>query len=188
MENWKAIEGYEEHYHVSNLGRVKSLAREYRWGRGAIRRQAEKLLSPGRNSAGYSCVNLVVSGISKNVVVHRLVAKAFLPNPEKKKEVNHKNGNKADNRLPNLEWCTREENQQHAYATNLHKKTRVICAEGCRKRFSKPVMQLTKDGKEINVYPSENEAARVTGISQRNMNACIHGRVKSAGGFIWKRA
>lgn len=188
MENWKAIAGYEEHYQVSNLGRVKSLPREWVWGYGAIRRRGELILSPGRKSDGYLSINLVRNGICKNVIIHRLVAKAFLPNPENKREVNHKNGNKGDNRLENLEWCTREENQQHAYATNLHKRTKAVCAASCRRRFSKPVIQLSKDGNELRVFPSENEASRITGVDQRNMNACIHGRAKSAGGFIWKRA
>lgn len=188
MENWKTVKGYAEHYQVSNLGRVKSLPREYRWGYGALRKQGEKILRPGTNSAGYASVNLVVNGISKNVVVHRLVAKAFLSNPDNKREVNHKNGNKTDNRLENLEWCTREENQQHAYATDLHKNTRAICAESCKRRFSKPVNQLSITGEIINSFPSENEAARVTGIHQANINRCINGQMKSAGGYIWKRA
>jgi len=188
MENWKDIQGYEGIYQISDKGNVKSLPREWVWGNGAVRRRGELILKPGLNSAGYLSINMVTNGTSKNVVVHRLVAKAFIPNPEVKAEVNHINGDKTDNRVENLEWCSREENQQHAYDTNLHKRTRAVCAENCRKLFSKPVMQLTKDGKELNVFPSENEAERLTGINQANINACIHGKAKSAGGFIWKRA
>lgn len=188
METWRAVVGYEGIYEVSDIGRVKSLAREWTWGNGAVRRRGDLILSPGINSRGYSSVNLVTGGVSKNKTVHRLVANEFIPNNEHLPEINHKDGNKQNNAAENLEWATREGNQQHAYNTGLHEHTRLVCAKGCRDRFSKPVIQLSKDGVEIKTYPSENDAARTTGIFQANINKCIHGQAHSAGGFIWKRA
>jgi len=112
MENWKEIVGYDK-YHVSSLGRIKSL------NKGRC-----KILSPEKTRAGYLRVSLCKQGIIKRFQVHRVIAESFIDNPENKKYVNHKNGNKADNRLSNLEWCTASENEKHSYA--FLKKTNPI--------------------------------------------------------------
>lgn len=188
MEEWKDIPGYEGVYEVSDLGRIKSLARSWVWGRGAVRHQPDRILRPGLQcEGGYLTVNLVKSGISKNVLVHRIVAIAHISNPECKPEVNHKDGDKLNCRKDNLEWNTREENQQHAYKTGLHANTIQKCAESCRRRFSKPVAQYTKLGELVKVFFSEADAQRETGIRQSNINSAIQGKARSAGGFIWKR-
>lgn len=187
-ELWKQVVGYEGVYEVSNLGRIKSLAREWKWGNGAIRKRGDLIMSPGINSSGYPTVNLIVDGKVSNKVLHRLVAKAFIQNPLQKPEVNHKNGIKTDATLNNLEWCTREENQQHAYATDLHVRTKEICREGCKKRFSKPVLQMSAQGELIKEWLSEADAARALGIFQANINKCVHDIARTAGGFIWRRA
>ena len=110
MEVWKDIAGYEGLYQVSSFGRVKSL-----WhGR-------ERIRKPHLNHKGYSELNLCKGGNVKGFKVHRLVAEAFIPNPQNKREVNHINGIKADNRVENLEWVTPSENQLHAYNTGLRK-------------------------------------------------------------------
>jgi predicted XRE-type DNA-binding protein len=109
-EIWKSIEGYEDTYEVSNLGRVKSLTRVI-----------EKFLNPNIVK-GYLQVGLFNgSGVQKKYLVHRLVAKAFLGNLEQKPHVNHKDGVKSNNLFSNLEWCTASENVQHAYDNGLAK-------------------------------------------------------------------
>lgn len=119
-ELWKDVVGYEGIYQVSSKGRVKSLARydEYvRAGKVCRRYRPDKILKPKLN-LGYYCVHLRTSGESWPSV-HRLMAKAFLENPDNKETVNHKDGVKTNNSLDNLEWATHSENTQHAYDMGL---------------------------------------------------------------------
>src|SRR5690349_9031584 len=106
-EIWKDIPGYEDLYQVSNIGRVKSFKR----GKEAVR-----VLSLKKSGYLYVCL---CNSINKHLRVNRLVALAFIPNPENKSDVNHKNGIKSDNRVENLEWNTPSENRQHAYRAGL---------------------------------------------------------------------
>ena len=115
MEIWKDIEGYEGLYQVSNLGRVKSI---YGWcGNRFVKRT--KILKLKINNKGYTKVYLYKNKKSKMFFVHRLVAMAFVPNPNNLPQVNHKDGNKLNNSIGNLEWCTCSENIKHAYKTGL---------------------------------------------------------------------
>jgi hypothetical protein len=121
MEIWKDIKGYEGYYQVSNAGRVKSLPRRLeRRGRWHMNIR-ERILKPAINRKGYERIRLCVQMQERDFSVHRLVAEAFLPNPESKPEVNHINCNKADNRVDNLEWATTKENVTHAIANNLRR-------------------------------------------------------------------
>lgn len=119
-EIWKEIKNYEKCYEVSNLGRVRSLARKVnsRWGK--CRTAKGMILKPATTRDGYYYVDLKRNQKSNKQRINRLVAIAFIDNPCNKLQVNHINGNKKDNRVENLEWCTQSENQKHAFRTGLN--------------------------------------------------------------------
>ena len=132
---------------------------------------------------GYLLVNFHTGKKSGyNRLVHRLVAKAFIPNPENLKEVNHKDGNKFNNCVENLEWVSPSQNCQHAWNTGLQKRK-----YGKDHFLSKPVVQI-KDGEVVAEYDGTRDAQRKTGIKQTAISACCcHKKhCNTAGGFIWK--
>lgn len=114
---WKDIQGYEGIYQISSLGQIKSLDRIDCMGQ----HRKEKILAISLDSDGYPITILSKDKIRKTCKNHRIVAIHFIPNPEQKKEVNHKNGIKTDNRVDNLEWATAKENQKHSRRIGLHK-------------------------------------------------------------------
>ena len=136
-EIWKPIEGYEGIYNISNYGRIKRLQRTiYNSGtKGGIYTIREKMLAPRVNTKryGYCEISLRKDGKAKRFKVHRPVATAFIPNPNKLPEVNHKDGNKQNNNVSNLEWVTSKQNKKHAWSNNLinsdHKKRPIKCNE-----------------------------------------------------------
>lgn len=156
-EIWKDIGGYENEYQISNYGRVKSLKRN-----GLI-------MSPilGRTQDYYS-IGLSKDGIKKQYSIDRLVAIAFIPNPDNLPEVNHIDENTKNNKATNLEWVTHSQNIKHS----AH-------------RQSYPVRQYDKSYNLIATYPSLAEAERKTGIFRTNISGAIK-RKGTAGGYIWK--
>jgi len=153
MENelWKPVVGYEKYYQVSTLGRVKSL-------------RSGNILKPFKHSQGYQRVSLFLSGKANNVGIHQLVAKAFIINREFKNAVNHINGNKADNRVHNLEWCTPLENTTHARRIGLNSgwpNRRVI------------------DNESGIIYKSIRIAAKAIGMNESTLTCQIRGRNKN---------
>lgn len=160
IEEWKDIPSYPGMYEVSNLGRV---------------RRNGKILKPIKDRYGYLLVNLYKNGIVRKFLVHRLVALAFLPNPQNLPQVNHKDENKTNNCLDNLEWCDSKYNNN--YGTRLKKVSLSL---------SKPILQFSKTGEFIREYESGVEAERITGIYQESISMCCSGNRSSAGGFVWK--
>lgn len=120
METWKPVIGFEKIYSVSNLGNIKSHDREsIKTYRGVITGTVKvkgKDIKKMTNACGYYCVDVV----KKNMLVHRLVALNFIPNPNNYKVINHKDGNKQNNNVNNLEWCTHKQNSIHASKHNLY--------------------------------------------------------------------
>lgn len=166
-EIWKNVLGFEGKYQVSNLGNVRSL--NYK------RSGFSKELSPAKEKDDYLYVTLY-SGNCKQYhkKVHRLVAEAFIPNPEKLPEVNHKDEDKQNNRLDNLEWCTSKYNIN--YGTG-HQKT----IEYALKYQAKPVKCLNTN----KVYRSIHEAVRETFVDRKRLSLCCRGYYKTAGGAEW---
>lgn len=134
-EIWRDIEGYEGLYQISNLGRIKRVARasKNKGTYGSMYQYKEKILSPQENKRrfGYYEISLHKNKKEKRFKIHRLVACAFVPNPNNKPEVNHIDGDKRNNKATNLEWVTSSENKKHAWNHNLynsdHRKKAIIC-------------------------------------------------------------
>lgn len=156
-EVWKNIEGFESIYQVSTLGRVKNV-------------RTNRILSESLHRDGYLKVNLYKNS-RITVLIHRLVATAFIPNPNNLPQVNHKDENKANNTIENLEWCDAK------YNINYGSRNRRLA-----KSQSKEVICL-----ETGVtYPSATEIQRLLGFGQGNISQCCHGKRKTCGGYHWR--
>lgn len=121
QEVWKDIPGFEGFYQASDLGRFRALNRAIVRSNGIIENKPGRILKNNYYSNGYIQLILYVDKIRSNFIAHRVIAEIFIPNPNNKDTVNHKNGIKNDLRVSNLEWCTRSENSCHAYRTGLSK-------------------------------------------------------------------
>jgi hypothetical protein len=169
IEIWKDIVGFEELYKVSNTGKIKSLSRDIpftnRWGQRITRKCKELILKPRITNFGYFRVHLVKNGIDNLYSLHRIVAKAFLQNPNNLPQVNHKDGDKSNNNDWNLEWCNNSHNQLHAYKLGLNH-----TASGFEDSQSKPVLHIY-NGKET-IYGSIKIAAKQTGIQSATISRC----------------
>ena len=169
-EIWKDIKDYPN-YMVSNLGRVKSLSNN--------KARKEKILKQHKNSNGYLFVALSKNGKIKCYRVHRLVAEAFLPNPDNKPCIDHINTNKIDNRVENLRWCSHKENINNPITKDKHLKK-------LKENLSKPIIQFSKDGEFIRKWDNTWDVQRELGINQSSISKCCNGKRKTAGDYIWR--
>lgn len=168
IEIWKYVVGFENRYQVSNLGNVKNCLNG-------------RILKSSNDKDGYKQINLRKNGVYKTYKVHRLIAQSFIPNPNNLPQVNHKDEDKANNNVDNLEWCTNYYNNHYGTA-----RERMAKAQINRKDLSKPVLQFDKNENLLNEYPSIIEGARKTGIDVGGICRVCRGNLKSAGGFVWK--
>lgn len=167
-ETWAPVVGYEGLYEVSDLGRVRSVDRSVLGSRRRAERRAYGIeIKRHARKDGYLMVQLWKGGVHSLKLVHRLVAETFLDNPRGVTDVNHRDGDKANNSAENLEWCSRSENVKHAYKNGLNRgapKKKVFCSNG-------------------SVYESTKEAARQTGLASGNISQCCNGRRNHTGGL-----
>ena len=190
-EIWKDIIGYEGLYQVSNYGRVKSL-NYHRTGK-------EKLLKAVKKSDEHLYVDLWKNGIRKHCFVHRLVAEAFIPNPENKSIVHHIDNNPQNNNVDNLVWLTHEEHaaEHPEFFKAGNEAIRKAGSKATIKAYSKPINQFTLDGLFLRVWPSAMEIQRELGCCQRSIHYCCKGRkyhygkwynITQAYGYKWEYA
>lgn len=171
-EIWKDIENYEGSYLVSNCGRIKSLKN------GETRK--DKILKFIKNKCGYLYVNLYKNNKYKSKTIHRLVAQAFIPNLNNLPQINHIDGNKENNNISNLEWCTRSENIKHAYKNGLHK---------INKHNERKVKQIdVENGIILNVFDSVRQIEKILGFSSTNISKCCRKEKNhnTAYGYNWE--
>lgn len=180
-EYWRNIKDYEGLYQVSNHGRVKSL----KYGK-------EKILKAGKNKKGYLYVVLCKYGVKKTFRVHRLVAEAFIPNPENKPCIDHINTDRTDNRADNLRWCTQKDNCNNEASLRHYSEAKkgdnnpLYGKFGAEHNCSKPIIGVNKKTGEEVRFPCAREAERLLGIDNSNICSCLKGKLKSAGGYIWR--
>lgn len=174
-EIWKSVKGFEGAYEVSNLGKVRSVDRIVVYPDGKPRLKKGKELSQATSRGGYNAILICTQKERKNYLVHRLVAEAFIPNPENLPCINHKDENKHNNCVENLEWCT------HQYNNNYGEHTKKIA-----KHFARPVIQLDMNGNFIARFESSWDAQRATGIFQGGICNVANHKKNSAGGFKWE--
>lgn len=186
-EEWRDVVGYEGLYAVSNMGNVMCV----------------KKLKPSPRG-GYPGVVLSKNGKRESKSVHRLVAEAFIPNPERLPVVNHKDEDKGNARADNLEWCTAKYNMNYGTIRERRSVSQTARladnpdflaafldagAENARKyraKISRPVVQLTASGEIVAEFSTEAEAAKATGISQSSISACCRGEYAQTKGYVFK--
>ena len=173
QEIWKDIDGTSGRYQISNLGNVRAFTR-FRNG---------ELLKPARYSNGYLFVHFAKDtdkkGERHSYLIHRLVAQAFLPNPDGLPQVNHKDEDKTNNIVDNLEWCTA------LYNNNYGTRNERISKNQNNDRKNKPILQFTSDGKFVKEWVSITEASKY-GFQRRSIQRCLKGEYKRHYNFIWK--
>lgn len=175
-EVWKAVKGYEGLYEVSNSGKVRTLPHTTN----GITVPSTELKTSMHKSHRYIRLRLYKNGESKDYMLHRLVAQAFVPNPCNKPQINHIDGDRANNSASNLEWCTQAENNRHAIDMGLQNPWIMIQAR------KKKILQISMSGEVVKEWESMTEAAKALGLQVSNISHCCKGRIKSTGGYKWQ--
>lgn len=178
-EKWYPINNYEGLYEISNLSRIRG--------------KNIRIASVGNH--GYYSIDLYKNNKRKTFLFHRLVAETFIPKIKGKEYVNHKNGNKLDNSLSNLEWCTQKENVQHSFDVLRHKNNfqtnhpkPSLGKFGIDHCKSIKVKQLDLEGQIIKVWNSGMDAVRDKGFLSSKISECCSGKRKTHAGFKWEYA
>lgn len=172
-ERWEDIEGYEQLYQVSTKGNVRRLYAHH-----------TRLLNPYKNRNGYLVVTLTKDGERKYFLVHRLVAKAFIPNPRNVAVVNHRDESTDNNCVENLEWVTQKENVNYGTARERLKASLKEHYKDHPYHNCKPV-RCVESGK---IYLSAVQAAKELNLNRKQISACLTGRHLSTGGYHWEYA
>lgn len=197
-EIWKDIKGYEGRYKISNLGNVL-----YTGNMLDGRKCEPRFIKPRVNRYGYVTVCLYTGRTGKTCMVHRLIAVAFIPNPEGKKYVDHINTIRDDNRIKNLRWCTARENinnplsRQHLKKSAREVSERIEVKSGRSERMKlindivikkrcKPVLKFNEEGVFLEEYMSMRRAAKDVGGFSCYIRKVCRGQMKSYRGYIWK--
>lgn len=174
---WRKSPVFPKNYEISNNGQVKNSL-------------TGKILKPANDKYGYLYYVLCVNGERRTIKAHRLVAIAFIPNPENKPTVNHKNGIKSDNRVENLEWATHKEQAndpltyRHLYAAILKRDNK---AAGAKRNFGRIKTSVYKDGRLIGNFKSQKDAADYTGVSYGKVSQCVNGHKKECNGYVFTK-
>lgn len=189
---WKIIPGTENLYYANKDGQIKSADRVQTFkthNKKSTYIRKGKVLKTPLNSHGYPCVTIkYLDGTQKVTPVHRLIALTFIPNPNNLPQINHKDGNKENNSVNNLEWCTAHDNICHAFKNRLNKGSTPWKGKyGHEHCNSKPVVSFDSNGNLVAEYESSTAAAKAVGLSSSaHISACLHGNRKTAGGYSWR--
>ena len=174
QETWIKVKGFDL-YSVSDQGKIRN-------------DKTKRLLKGGLDSDGYPQLILCKNGSRYNRKVHRIVAESFIPNPDNKPQVNHIDGNKQNNSVSNLEWCTNQENQNHFWQ-NLnnedHKANRINSHKGKGLLSDNPNAKSVKRLEDGKIYKTIKEAAADLGISYIHIGEVCNGKRKTSGGYHW---
>ena len=167
-EIWKDIRNYENYYQVSNYGRVRSLDRIIKDTK-SKRLYKGKILKLTSTNWGYLTVSLKKNSKSRKFFVHRLVAEAFVPNPNKLEVVNHKDEDKLNNSATNLDWCTLKDNMLYS-----------------KKNNKRSILQYDKNGNFVKIWSSITEAAQHFKVNVSLISQCLNGKIASATNYVWR--
>lgn len=189
---WKIIPGTDELYLASEEGQIMSADRDRlyrtRSAKGTYTRKGRILKQP-LNSHGYPCVTIKFKDGSQQVIqVHQLIARTFIPNPNNLPQINHIDGNKQNNHVNNLEWCSARDNLLHAFRTGLNKGSHHMKGKCGRLHVNSiPVVAYNFDGSIYKEFESCCIAAKCLNMSSSShISACLHGKRKTAGGYMWR--
>lgn len=180
-EIWKDIKGYEGWYQVSNLGRVKSLERTFVRKNGSSFKVKERILKYAFDHAGYPYVTLIKLKVRYNKSIHRLVAMAFIPNPENKPQIDHIDANPMNPNVNNLRWATTRENSLNPITVQRRMAGNSPIGKGLN---AKPVIGTSINGNNV-LYFNKVKDVATKGFTPSKVSACALGRISSYKGYTW---